>query len=172
MNSPDSTRRKGPTPRAFDTIVWGGLLAGTLDAIDGVIALGFKGMSPVQVLQYIASGLLGTASFQGGLKTAGLGAVLHYLIAFAVAVVYYVASRKLPALHRHPLPWGLAFGVAVYFFMNYLVLPFSAVPKSPFSLPLLVNGVVGHAIFVGFAIAWFAHRSATVKQTTGVTSGR
>lgn len=37
------------------------------------------------------------------------------------------------------------------------------VPKSPFSFGLLLNGVIGHAIFVGFAIAWFAHRSATAR---------
>ena len=78
-------------PRAFDTIVWGGLLAGTLDAVDGVAAFGLKGMNPIQVLQYIASGLLGVASFQGGLKTAGLGALLHYFHRF-------YGSRRL--LHR------------------------------------------------------------------------
>ena len=152
-----------PRPRAFDTIVWGGLLAATLDAVDGVAALGLKGMNPVQVLQYIASGLLGIASFQGGLKTAGLGALLHYFIAFAVAAVYYAASLKLPALHAHPAKWGLTYGAAVYLFMNYLVLPLSAVPRSPFSLPLLLNGLIGHGVFVGFVIAWFAHRSTTPR---------
>lgn len=151
------------TPRAFDTIVWGGLMAGTLDAVDGVAVFGLKGMNPVQVLQYIASGLLGIASFQGGLRTAGLGALLHYFIAFAVAAVYYIASLKLPALHARPLKWGLAYGVAVYLFMNYFVLPLSAVPKNPFSVALFLNGVIGHAIFVGFAIAWYAHRSATAR---------
>jgi len=65
------------------------LLAGTLDAIDGMVAFGLKGMNPIQVLQYIASGLLGVDSFKGGLATAGLGALLHYFIAFVVALVYY-----------------------------------------------------------------------------------
>src|SRR5262249_56535492 len=118
MNNPNVTS-ESPTPRAFDTIVWGGLVAGTLDAVDGVVAFSFKGMNPIQVLQYIASGLLGPASFLGGLKTAGLGALLHFLIAFVVAAVYYVASLRLPALHRRPVQWGLTYGVAVYFFMNY-----------------------------------------------------
>lgn len=146
-------------PSAFDTIVLGGLLAGTLDAIDGVVAFGFKGMNPIQVLQYIASGLLGNGSFQGGLKTAGLGVGLHYFIAFVVAAVYYIASFKFPALHKHPVKWGLTYGVAVFLVMNYVVLPLSAVPKSLFSLALFLNGVIGHAVFVGLAIAWFAHRS-------------
>lgn len=158
-----NTSSASPKPSAFDTIVLGGLSAGTLDAVDGVVAFGFKGMNPIQVLQYIASGLLGVASFQGGLKTAALGAVLHYFIAFAVAAIYFGASLKLPALQVHPVKWGLTYGVSVYLVMNYVVLPLSAVPKSSFSLALFLNGVIGHAIFVGFAVAWFAYRSAKAK---------
>jgi len=152
-------------PRAFDTILWGGLVAGVLDATDGVVAFGFKGMNPSQVLQYIASGLLGGAAFKGGLAAAGLGAVLHFFIAFVAAGVYYTASHKLPSLYRNPAIWGPTFGAAVYFFMNFLVLPFSAVPKSPFSLVLFLNGVLGHALFVGLPIAWFARRSASQSST-------
>jgi hypothetical protein len=54
-------------------ILWGGLVAGVLDAVDGVVAFGTKGLNPIQVLQYIASGLLGASSFNGGLGTAALG---------------------------------------------------------------------------------------------------
>jgi hypothetical protein len=149
------------TPRAFDTILWGGLTAGVLDAIDGVIAFGFQGMNPIQVLQYVASGALGSDAFNGGLSTAALGAALHFFIAFVVAGVYYSASRKLTTLYRKPALWGPAFGAAVYLFMNFVVLPFSAVAKTPFSLTLFLNGIFGHAIFVGFPIAWFAYRSAS-----------
>ncbi len=81
-------------PRAFDTIVWVGLAAGVLDSVDAVVAFGFKGMNPIQVLQYVASGLLGANSFRGGLATAALGTGLHFLIAFVVAAVYYAASLK------------------------------------------------------------------------------
>ena len=159
MSDASVVREKG-RPRAFDTIIWGGVVAGVLDAVDGVVAFGFKGMNPIQVLQYIASGLLGPDSFRGGLATAGLGAALHFFIAFAVAAVYYVASLKLPALYRQAATWGIVYGAAVYLFMNYIVLPLSAVPRSTFSLPLFLNGIIGHAIFVGFTIAWLARRSA------------
>ena len=156
----NSIARTRPTPRAFDTVLYGGLIAGTLDAVDGVVALGLKGMNPIQVLQYIASGLLGADSFKGDLATAGLGALLHYSIAFVVALVYYAFSRKLSALHTDAVTWGLAYGAAVYIFMNYFVLPLSAVPKNPFSLPLFLNGIIGHALFVGLPIALCARRSA------------
>jgi hypothetical protein len=53
----------------------------------------------------------------------------------------------------------MLFGAAVYFFINYLVLPLSAVAHSPFSLALFLNGVIGHALFVGVPIAWYAGKT-------------
>lgn len=162
MNAPNMTV-SGSRFDARKAIVWGGLVAGVLDAIDGVVAFGLKGMSPIQVLQYIASGLLGPASFNGGLPTAALGTVLHFLIALVAAAVFVLASNKIPALTQKPVSWGLSFGVAVYFFMNYLVLPLSAVPKGPFSVGLFLNGVIGHAVFVGLPIALYARRAVRGK---------
>jgi uncharacterized membrane protein YagU involved in acid resistance len=118
-----------------------------------------KGLSPIQVLQYIASGLLGASSFQGGLGSAALGTVLHFGVAFVAAAVYVTASRWISVLRSGALQFGLLFGVAVYFFMNYLVLPLSEVAPSPFSLGLFLNGVMGHAILVGLPIALYARRA-------------
>jgi uncharacterized membrane protein YagU involved in acid resistance len=135
-------------------------VAGALDAVDGVVAFGTKGLNPIQVLQYIASGLLGSSSFNGGLGTAALGTLLHFFIAFVAAAVYVVASAWMPVLKSKAVLFGLLFGAAVYFFMNYLVLPLSAVAHSPFSLGLFLNGVIGHAVFVGLPIALYARRTA------------
>lgn len=140
-------------------IFWGGFVAGVLDAVDGVIAFGTQGLNPIQVLQYIASGLLGKGAFEGGLATAGLGAALHFLIALVVAAVYVTAGQWMPALKQNAITFGLLYGAAVYFFMNYLVLPLSAVGHSPFKLGLFLNGVIGHALFVGVPIAWFARKT-------------
>jgi len=140
------------------TILWGGLVAGALDATDGVLAYGFQGLNPIQVLQCIASGLLGQSSFQGGLATAGLGTLLHFFIAFVAAAVYVLASRLIPALNASPRLFGPLFGAAVFFFMNYAVLPFSAVASDPFSLGMFLNGIFGHALFVGLPIALYARR--------------
>ncbi len=52
----------------------------------------------------------------------------------------------------------MLYGAVVYFFMNYLVLPLSAVGPSPFRWGLFLNGVIGHALFVGVPIAWFARK--------------
>jgi uncharacterized membrane protein YagU involved in acid resistance len=144
----------------LQAILWGGLIAGTLDAVDGVIAaFGTQGLNPIQVLQYIASGALGQAAFRGGLATAALGVVFHFSIAWVVAVVFVLVSRLLQVLKTHAVPAGLLYGAAVYFFMNYVVLPLSAVAPDTFHLGLFLNGVIGHALFVGLPIALFARRA-------------
>jgi hypothetical protein len=54
------------------------LAVGVLDATDGVVFLGPHGQNPIQVLQYIASSVLGARAFSGGLASAGIGLVLHF----------------------------------------------------------------------------------------------
>lgn len=144
---------------ARDVILWGGLAAGVLDATDGVVAYGLQGLNPIQVLQYIASGALGPAAFHGGLVTAGIGVLFHFFIAFTVAAVFHLACRLMPQLAQRYIVSGLIYGAAVFFIMNYVVLPFTAVAPSPLSIPMFINGVVGHAVDVGLVIAWCAHRS-------------
>ena len=70
-----------------------------------------------------------------------------------------MASRLIPALNASPRLFGPLFGAAVFFFMNYAVLPFSAVASAPFSLGMFLNGIFGHALFVGLPIALFARRA-------------
>jgi len=161
----ESTARNGGTVpdiakrlTASHAIFWGGLVAGTLDAVDGVIAFGTQGLNPIQVLQYIASGVLGQSAFRGGMATAVFGAILHFLIAWAAAAVFVFASQRIAALKTQAVLVGSLYGVAVYFFMNYLVLPLSAVAPSPFHIGLFLNGVIGHALFVGLPIALYARR--------------
>jgi hypothetical protein len=89
-------------PRAFETILYGGLVVGVLDILDAMTFFGVGyGFKPIRVLQSVSRGLLGRSSFDGGLKTALLGLVLHFLIATILATTYYVATSILPFLIRH-----------------------------------------------------------------------
>jgi len=163
-------------PDSFNTIILGGLVAGVLDAVDAVIAYGIKGMNPVQVLQYVASGILGSSAYAGitaaGIANAGLGALLHFFIALVVATVYYAGALKLPILGRRPVAFGLLFGASVFLFMTFLVLPNSNVTKNPFSLGLFLNGIIGHALFVGLPIALYATRPGRQAGGNPALAGR
>jgi hypothetical protein len=80
---------------------------------------------------------------------------------------YSVASMRLPRLTRQPLICGAVYGVAVYFFMNRVVIPLSAIGAVRFSWILFVNGMLIHVFGVGIPSALFAARgrSATPRGT-------
>ena len=48
---------------------------------------------------------------------------------------------------------GAVHGVAIYFFMNRIVVPLSAARKFPFSMKMMIIGVVIHIFCVGLPIA-------------------
>ena len=116
------------------------------------------GAKPVPLLQGIASGLLGPRAFTGGIATALLGLLCHFVIAFGAAAVYLAASRAIPFLLQHALVSGVLYGVAVYFFMNRIVVPLSAAAHRPFSLRLMIVGVIIHIFCVGLPISLIVRR--------------
>jgi hypothetical protein len=137
--------------QAYRAIGWAGLLAGSLDITTAFVEAGLEGRSPVSLLQGIAGGLLGMSSFKGGLATAALGAFFHFLIATTASAVFYLASRKLKFMVQHAIPSGLLYGVAVYIFMYYIVLPISAY-HTKIALPSMVDVAV-HMFMVGLPIS-------------------
>ena len=145
---------------AFKAIFWGGLIAGVLDITAACLVSWLRAnVAPVRVLQSVASGLLGSPAYSGGTKTAILGLALHFFIATVWTIVFYVASRKLRFLVQQPVVWGLVFGVVVYAFMNFVVLPASQFPQR--ATPALSSRLIGLAIImfcIGLPIALIVRR--------------
>jgi hypothetical protein len=147
---------------ALLAVVWGGLACGVLDITAALLVYGYFGAKPLRLLQGIAGGVLGPRTYSGGIGTALLGLLCHFVIAFSAAAVYVAASRIMPFLVRHAVLSGALYGVAVYFFMNRVVVPLSAATKFPFSLKMMVIGIVIHIFCVGLPIALAARRFAPV----------
>jgi len=149
-------------PQALQTILLGGSIAAILDGLDAVVfyRLAFA-VPPALIFQHIASGLIGPRSFRGGWFTVVMGIALHFSIAIGATAVYYAASFLIPALYRIPWLCGPAFGIGLFFFMQHVVLPLSAVHKRtvPMSLPELLDQLFSHAFFVGLPVALMARRS-------------
>ncbi len=144
------------------TLLLGWLTVGTVDILDAVIMTLWRGGSPTRMLQGIASGLLGKASFDGGTPTVILGLGLHFFIAFAVVTTYFVASQRLELLIRRWIPCGIVYGLGVWVVMNFVVVPLSAIGRFPnFSLVGTTNQLLIHAFGVGLLTSWFARQLAT-----------
>jgi hypothetical protein len=139
-------------------VLYGTLVVGTLDALDAIVFFGLRsGVRPIRIFQGIAYGLIGPAARQGGLTTAALGVFLHYFIAFGIVLTYFLVSRRVRLLTRHPVICGLVYGLAAYAVMNLVVLPLSKVggPSVP-PTPVLANGLLIHMLGVGLPSALFA----------------
>ena len=162
MNSA-ATTLPAQNPNTLLAILWGGLLCGVLDITAALVVYGYMGARPLRLLQGIAAGLLGARTYNGGAATALLGLLCHFVIAFSAAAVFVAASRMLPFLVRHAVFSGVLYGIAVYFFMSRVVVPLSAAAKFPFSLKMMVIGVVIHIFCVGLPIALAARRFAAYQ---------
>jgi hypothetical protein len=141
-------------------VLAGGLVAGALDIVYACIFWALKADLPVQrIFQSVAAGLLGEASFEGGVATAVLGLGLHFLIALSMSAVYYLVARRWPLLWQRPLLYGAAYGLLLYVIMNYVVVPLSAAGPGSKNALWIGLSIAVHVFLIGIPIALFARRA-------------
>lgn len=146
--------------QAAFAILVGGSIAGVLDITYAIAFSVLRGGTAVQLLQTVASGLLGASSYEGGIATATLGLSLHFLLAFMFAAAFFVIGRRHRILTRHAVAFGVLYGLVVFAIMNFLVLPLSAFPH-PVTFPPLatVTDLLSHMLFIGLPIAFATRRA-------------
>lgn len=145
---------------ALSAILIGGAIGGTLDITYAIGFSALRGVAPIRILQSVASGLLGAPAFSGGLPIAALGLALHFCIALSWAAIFYLASKSIPFLTRHPVVAGLFYGFLIYAVMNLVVLPLSAYPrKVSFPLLVLVTGLLVQMFCIGLPISLAVRRT-------------
>lgn len=142
-------------------VVAGGLVAGALDITFACTYWALARDVPAErILQSVASGVLGKASYEGGGATALLGLALHFFITLAMSAAYYAVSRRLPALWQRPLAMGAAYGLLLYGVMNFVVVPLSNAAVSAPALNLWTfAGIAAHVLLVGVPIALCVRRA-------------
>jgi hypothetical protein len=137
-----------------------GLVAGTLDIVYACLFWALKSGVPAQrILQSVAAGLLGSASFEGGALTAALGLALHYLIALSMAGAYFLAAQRWAQLVQRPFLYGAGYGLLLYVVMNYVVIPLSAADPGPQDPVWITLTIIVHALLVGVPIALLVRRA-------------
>ena len=136
------------------------IVAGTCDLVYALLFFGWKGVPAERILQSIASGFLGKEAFQLGAYSVTLGLFSHYTIMLVAAALFYRAGRHWAWPRDEPIAAGLVYGLAIYAFMNFVVLPLSAYPF-PMNFPLLrtATGLLVHMVGVGLPIALITRRA-------------
>jgi hypothetical protein len=152
----------GVTRRALGIVALAGVVAGCLDLAFAFVFFGSRGVTPVRILQSIATGLLGRDAYSGGAATALLGTLLHFFIVLVAAAIFYAASRRFPWLVRQVVVAGAVFGLCMFGVMNFIIVPLSASPQKGGSSPPLTTVIIVlvHMFLVGVPIAIGARKAS------------
>jgi len=119
----------------------------------------------ISVLQYIASGILGNAAFEGGIATALLGVLIHLFISFVIAGVFILSADRIPLLRRYAIAGALLYGFGAFIVMNLIVLPLSAAPPLPAPTMLqLIESVIEHILVIGLPLGILVRRNAIINR--------
>jgi hypothetical protein len=158
--------------RTLLAVLVGGLVAGTLDMTYACAWHGAHGRSPLWVFQAVGSGWLGKGSWTGGWTAGMIGLASHYAISIAAAAVFVAASRRISWLTAQWVLAGAVYGVFVYLFMNYVVIPFSAAPFKAPTAPLAIAREMGaHILLFGPPIAYFTRKLAPPRSSLRGSAG-
>ncbi len=146
--------------RIAEPIAAGTVVAGTLDLSAAFLAAWIRsGQAAGDVLRGIAAGPFGDVMRDGGPLAAFAGLLVHYAIMAVIAAVFVIAARAAPALVRHPVPIGLAYGSLTYIVMYWIVLPARWPAFYPITTPSSVLlSLAFQLFFVGLPIALIAAR--------------
>lgn len=168
--SPATSPARARSSRRVWTVIWIGLVAGTLDISENIIFNAFRHITPYMIFQYIASGLIGGKSFTMGGASVALGIAIHYAIAMTWTVVFYFSSRRWKILTRQAAICGIVYGGAVYVIMNFAVLPLTRVPhpRAAMTLASRVSGVLALLFCIGLAIALLVKKFAPLAELKGL----
>ena len=138
------------------------LVVGAIDIVNAMVFWKLRaGTAPVAILQSVAAGLLGKASFEGGAGTAALGLFLHLVIMCAMAAAYGLAARRWTWMLERPVAAGLGYGLLTWGAMNVVVVPLSRAGSPPFILSWFLDGLFVHLVLVGLVFAFVARRAFT-----------
>lgn len=142
-------------------VLVGGSVAGALDILFAITFAYFNGAPPQRLLQTVASGVLGEASYSGGVGAAALGLAFHFAMSYVFAGAYILAGRRIDVLTRTPLVAGALYGIGVFLLMRLVVLPLSAFPHPVTFRPLAtVLDLLSHMFLFGVPIAMAARKAA------------
>jgi uncharacterized membrane protein YagU involved in acid resistance len=137
--------------------LWAILVGGTIGgALDIIYATTFWSLN----------GVLGKPAFTGGMPVALLGLALHFAMSYGFATAFLLASQRLSLLQRRPVWTGVGFGICVYLFMNFVVLPLSALPRAGYTFRPLAStlDILSHMFLFGVPIALACAAAARSRQ--------
>ena len=114
------------------------------------------GVTPILVLQWDASNLLGMAAYHGGWVTAWAGTLLHFCVSIVWAALFVVAALRVRWFMDHALTAGIILGVVAMAVMRGIIHLGHAVVHPFPTVWLFLYILAGHVAFFGIPVALVA----------------
>jgi len=156
----------GTSPTTRNSLLRLSVIAGLICGAVNVITyhwfvVGVLGGNPLMITyQYIASGALGESAFAGGLATAVLGALFHFIFSILIAGIFILGVDRIPLLRRHVIIGSLLYGFGVFIVMNMIVTPLSATPPLPTpTMTEIIINLIDHMLVSGLLLGIVVQRN-------------
>ncbi len=135
------------------------LVAGSLDIFAACIQAWLtRGTTPDIVLKYLASGLFGKDAFAGGPGMIMVGLLVHFLIAFACTLVYFLLYPKWRFLQQNIFVSAALIALIAWTVTTRIIIPLSRINPAPFNLQKALIAVGILYVCIGLPISYFARR--------------
>ena len=138
---------------SIKTIIGAGLLAGTLDILaaftDYYLA---TRRGPEGVLRFIASGVFGKDAFTGASVMIWLGLLFHFIIAFALTILFFIVYPKVKLLQLNVVLTAIIFAAIAWIITNLIIVPLSNTPAIPFKLISALKAFAILIFTIGFPL--------------------
>ena len=144
----------------FKTILLTGLFVGTTDILYAFINIYVSsGKFSTKMFQYIAAGLVGfEKAMAWGTAAAFIGLFIHYFIAMAFTVFFFLVFPKIKMLSYNKFLIGILYGVFVNLVMTFLILPLTPISFGEFNLSrVYIDWIIFGCVF-GIPITWNSYR--------------
>jgi hypothetical protein len=157
-------------PNPWSRLVRAGLLTGVTDGLFASVQSVFNDSTVTRLWQGVASTLLGPEAFEGGTRTALIGVLMHFGVAFAWSAVFLLLVTKSAWIRRVLASrYGIVKVAAVYGPFIWLVMSLVVIPLLT-KRPPRISGrwlvqLIGHFPFVGLPIV--AMIGSGVSRTDG-----
>mgnify|MGYP001160518652 CR=1 FL=1 len=123
-----------------------------------------KSVTPDIVLKYIASGVFGKDAYSGGFEFMLFGLLVHFLIALACTISYFLAYPKLKLLHKNIFLSSMFIALIAWTITTRLIIPLSKIQTPAFNFTKTIIATSILYLCIGLPIAFFAKHFYSKKR--------
>ncbi|HEX7830093.1 MAG TPA: hypothetical protein VF787_10570 [Thermoanaerobaculia bacterium] len=129
-----------------------GLTTGITDGLFACVMALVNGSTVMRLWQNVAFVLLGKPSFDGGWRTAGIGLLMHFGVAFAWSAIFLLLYANWQWLQRQGIvKVALVYGPMIWLVMSLVVIPLILHRPPTINARWWIQ-LIGHFPFVGLPI--------------------